>query len=112
MGIGTNIKKLRVNTTKYTQQDVADRLEIDRITYANWEKESTCIKSQYIPVIAELLQVDIKKLFEDENKISIVTTIKTKDSSTGSGITINISDKESAEKITEQIEKLIKALDK
>ena len=65
MGIGTNLKKLR-SKTKYSQQDIADLLQIDRITYINWEKEATDIKSQYIPKLAEIFKVDILDLFDQE----------------------------------------------
>lgn len=58
MAIGTNLKKLRSNT-KYSQQDIADFLEIDRVTYANWENETTDVKSQYIPKLAEIFGVTI-----------------------------------------------------
>lgn len=47
MGIGTNLKKLR-SKTKLSQQDIAAKLNIDRMTYANWESEVFDVKSQYI----------------------------------------------------------------
>lgn len=91
MGIGTNLKRLRINTTKYSQQDLADKLNVDRITYINWENQTNDIKSNYIPKLAEIFKVEIKDLFEDDNKISIISNFKTTDNSTG--IIINISDK-------------------
>ena len=112
MGIGTNLKRLRIKTTKFSQQDTADKLNVDRVTYINWENESNDIKSHFIPQLAEIFKVEIKDLFEDETKISIINNFKTTDSSTGAGILINISDKETAEKLTAQIEKLVIALGK
>ena len=112
MGIGTNLKRLRINTTKLSQQDIANQLNVDRITYINWENESNDIKSQYIPELAKIFKVEIKDLFEDDNKINIINNFKTTDNSTGAGILINISDKETAEKLTAQIEKLVIALGK
>ena len=36
MGVGTNLKRLR-NKTKFSQQEIADMLNLDRSTYVNWE---------------------------------------------------------------------------
>ena len=71
MRIGTNLKKLRTNTTKYSQQDIADMLDLDRKTYVSWENETTDIKSQYIPKLAEIFKVDITDLFAQEKNDSI-----------------------------------------
>jgi hypothetical protein len=35
MLIGENIKKIRLNSTKFSQQEIADILGVDRNTYAN-----------------------------------------------------------------------------
>lgn len=44
MGVGTNLKRLR-SKTKFSQQEIADMLGLDRNTYTNWENETTDIKS-------------------------------------------------------------------
>lgn len=112
MGVGTNIKRLR-NKTKLSQQEIADMLGLDRSTYINWENEISDIKSQYIPKLAEIFNVDIRDLFEDELKNINITnnTFENKDNSTsGNIIVFNISDKEVTEKLSSQIEELIKSL--
>lgn len=43
MGVGTNLKRLR-NKTKLSQQEIADKLNIDRATYINWENETFDVK--------------------------------------------------------------------
>lgn len=58
-----------MNTSKYSQQDVAHKLEIAKIAYVNWEKESTCIKSQHFPKAAELLQIDTKNYLQMITKL-------------------------------------------
>ncbi len=63
MSVGTNLKKLR-SKTKYSQQDIADMLNVDRLTYVNWENETTEIKSGYIPKLADIFGVKIEDLFE------------------------------------------------
>lgn len=106
MGIGTNIKRLR-NRTKFSQQEIADELGIDRVTYSNWENEATCIKSQYIPKLAEIYGVDIQDLFsEDKSFLFTNNNFDNKDNSTGI-IIFNISDKQTAVKLGEQIQKLL-----
>lgn len=108
--IGTNLKRLR-NKTKLSQQEIVDMLGLDRSTYINWENETSDIKSQYIPKLAEIFNVDIKDLFEEELKNINITnnTFENKDNSTsGNIIVFNISDKEVAEKLSRQISELIK----
>lgn len=63
--LGQNLRKLR-SKTNYSQQDIADLLEIDRNTYANWENEKNDVKSEYIPKLANIFNVEISVLFEDE----------------------------------------------
>ena len=67
MGVGTNLKRLR-SKTKFSQQEIADMLGLDRNTYTNWENETTDIKSSYIPKLAEIFQVSILDLFNESQK--------------------------------------------
>ena len=111
MGIGTNLKRLR-SKTKYSSQDIADLLEVDRNTYSNWENEATDVKSQYIPKLADIFNVKIQDLFDDEQKFQI-NNFENRDSATGQqGIIINITDSEAAKIISSQLEELIKNLKK
>lgn len=113
--IGTNLKKLR-SKTKYSQQDIADMLEVDRVTYTNWENETTDVKSQYIPKLAEIFGVNIQDLFTTDHKTRIVNNnFDNKDSSIGQkdiqqGIIINISDSETAQQLAEKIKELVQNL--
>ena len=59
MGVGVNLKKIR-SKTKYSQRDMADLLGIDKNTYANWENEVTDVKSEFIPKLATIFEVDIE----------------------------------------------------
>lgn len=111
MGVGTNIKRLR-NKTKFSHQEIADMLGIDRNTYANWENEATDIKSQFIPKLAEIFGVSIQDLFDTEKKLEISNnTFDNKDNSVGL-IVFNISDKDTVDKLSSKLEELIKALKK
>ena len=114
MGVGTNLKRLK-SKTKYSHQDIADLLGVDRSTYISWENETTDIKSQYIPKLADIFKVDIKDLFEEDLKSINISnnTFDNKDSSNNSNIIVfNLSDKDVAEKLSSQIEELIKNLRK
>ncbi len=113
MGVGTNLKRLR-NKTKFSQQEIADQLNIDRVTYANWENEMFDIKSQYIPKLAEIFKVELTELFKDDQKIQVINNIENKDK-TGTGgvgiqkgkIIINmiITDENSVSRITDELDK-------
>lgn len=117
MGVGTNLRRLR-SKTKFSQQEIADMLGLDRNTYTNWENEITDIKSQYIPKLAEIFQVSILDLFETEKNESSYHNLENadlKDNSIGQkdfqqGIIINITDSEAAKMISSQLEELIKSL--
>lgn len=87
-------------------------LGLDRNTYTNWENETTDIKSQYIPKLAEIFKVQIQDLFDSEGKVEISNnTFDNKDNSVGL-IIFNISDKEVINNFNSKLEELIKALKK
>lgn len=70
MSIGVNLRKLRART-KYSRRDIADMLGVDKNTYANWENNTTDVKSEFIPKLASIYEVEIKDLFETDKKIEI-----------------------------------------
>lgn len=110
-GVGTNLKKLR-SKTKFSQQEITDMLGLDRNTYTNWENETTDIKSQYIPKLAEIFNVKIQDLFDSERKLEISNnTFDNKDNSVGL-IIFNISNKEAINSFNSKLEELINSLKK
>jgi len=115
MGVGTNLKKLR-SKTKLSQQEIADMLGLDRNTYTNWENETTDIKSQYIPKLAEIFEVSILDLFQEGQKNQFVNNnYDNKENGQNDiqqGIIINITDSEAAKMLSSQLEELIKSLKK
>lgn len=111
MGVGTNLKRLR-SKTKLSQQEIADMLTIDRNTYNNWENETTDIKFQYIPKLAEIFNVKIQDLFDNDRKLEVSNnTFDNKDNSIGL-IIFNISDKNTIDTFNSKLEELIKSLKK
>ncbi len=111
MVLGENIKKIRVKSTRYSQQDMADFLGVDRNTYANWERGENDIKSEFIPKLAELFDVTIEDLFTPEKDNSVSITQKHnegKDNSILNGAVIVITDKEAIYKLAEVIKENIK----
>jgi len=103
--LGENIKKIRVNRTKYSQQDMADQLGVDRNTYANWERGENDIKSEYIPKLADMLNVRIEELFNSEKgNIQIFQKhIEGKDNSLLNGAIIILTDKDAVTKLVEAL---------
>ena len=67
------------------------------------------VKSQYIPKLAEIFDVEIKDLFEEERTFNI--SHSTFNDSAGV-IIFNLSDRKIAEKLSSQIEQLINNLKK
>jgi transcriptional regulator with XRE-family HTH domain len=68
--IGDTLKKMRVRQNK-SQQEIADFVNIDRKTYANWENNTADIKGSYIPKLAEAFGVEISELFKSANNFHI-----------------------------------------
>ncbi len=99
MSIGTNLRKLRTRS-KLSQEEVADHLGIDRKTYANWENEYNDIKSEYIPSLAKIFDVEISELFQEKNSNIVVNQNNTdnKDNSVN-GIVLVLTDKEAVNEL-------------
>ena len=99
MGVGVNLKRIR-GKTKYSQRDIADLLGVDKNTYANWENEVTDVKSEFIPKLATIFDVEIKDLFESKSTIEINFNKQVhKGRSTNNSVVIVMPDKESVEKL-------------
>lgn len=108
--IGENIKRIRLKKTKLSQQEMADHLGVDRNTYANWERGENDIKAEYIPKLAEILQVSIEDLFAPakSNNISITQQHNEgKDNSILNGAIIIITDKHAVYQLAEVIKENI-----
>lgn len=113
MSIGNNIRRMRTQSKK-SQQEIADLLGVERNTYANWENETNDIKSDYLPKLSKIFNVEIQDLFEDKEKVSFINNSTNSDHSSGGqhGLIINITDKDSAEKLVILVEKLLEKLNK
>jgi transcriptional regulator with XRE-family HTH domain len=99
MGVGINLKRIR-SRTKHSQRDIADILGVDKNTYANWENEVTDVKSEFIPKLASIFDVEIKDLFENKSNIEINFNKQVHNgSSTNNSVVIVMPDKESVEKL-------------
>lgn len=101
MSVGHNLRKLR-SKSKKSQQEIADLLEIDRRTYINWENEENDVKSEYIPKLAKIFDVEIKDLFSDsKSNIQINQENKENKDNSINGVVFVLTDKESVNKLAE-----------
>ena len=99
MAIGNTIRKLRIEKN-LSQQIVADNLNIDRRTYAAWEKGTQDIKSSFIPRLADFFGVEIADLFNSETTINIKQSFK--DSSINTAVLI-LTDKEAINRVLDAV---------
>lgn len=105
MSVRTNLRKLRMRT-KFSQRDIADRLGIDRNTYANWESEYNDIKSEYIPELAHIFNVEISELFKEKSSEIIINQNNTDNKEHSiNGIVLLLTDKESVQQLVEILKK-------
>jgi DNA-binding XRE family transcriptional regulator len=103
MSIADNIKRLRAKT-HYSQQDIADKLAIDRKTYVSWENGTTHIKDNFIPKIAEIFEVEIADLFK--TKTQPVVSIGGYKLNHSIGIFV-LTDSETSEKLTDILKNIL-----
>lgn len=97
MSIGDRLSKFRKNTGK-TQQEIADELGVERRTYASWESGKTELKNSLVPKIAELFNIEIPELFNDEKKIDVKDSFKDNKNS-NNAVIIMITEKEIVDKV-------------
>jgi transcriptional regulator with XRE-family HTH domain len=101
MGVGSNLRKFR-SKTKYSQRDIADFVGVDKNTYCNWENEISDVKSEFIPKLASILEVDINDLFQFDKKLEINFNKQIhKDSSINNSVVLVMPDKESVDRLVE-----------
>ncbi len=87
---------------KFIQEEVADRLGIDRKTYANWENEYNDIKSEYIPPLADIFNVEISELFQEKTSKVVVNQTNTDNKEHSiNGIVLVLTDKEAVNELVE-----------
>jgi len=55
-------------------KEIADQLNVDRATYANWENEMFDTKSQYIPKLADILLLKLKN-YLNRKRLFIFQTV-------------------------------------
>lgn len=98
--ISRNLKKLRESKTPYSQKDFAELLGIKQNTYSTWESGEADVKSEFVPKIANLLDVEIKDLFETAStNIKISQKVSDNKDNSINGLVFIIQDEKSIEKI-------------
>ena len=104
MNIANNLRKFR-DKSKISQQEVADTLGIDRKTYVSWEAGTSDVKSQYIPELAKLFNVEIGELFREKTSDIIINQHNSdyKDSSVNNSIVLFVTDKEVVDQLVDLI---------
>lgn len=109
MNVSNNIRKLRAKTKK-SQQEMADLLEVERKTYVNWENGQADIKSEYIPKLAEIFDVEIQDLFKEPNSSIRIhqENNDNKDNSVNNSIVLVVPDKESVTQLVEVLKQNFK----
>lgn len=106
MSVGKNIKRLR-NRVGRSQQEIADILDIDRKTYAKWEAEICEVKSNYIPQLADIFEVEIADLFK-EKITQLNISPKFTDNNNSINAVVFLTDKEALDKLMEVLGNTVK----
>ena len=107
MDIANNLRKFR-SKSNISQQEIADTLGVDRKTYLSWETGTSDVKSQYIPELAKLFNVEIGELFREKSSDIIINQHNTenKDSSIN-GVILLVTDKEVVDQLVDLIKEKV-----
>jgi len=97
--IGDKLRKLRV-ARNLSQQVVADKLDIDRKTYSNWEQNIVDVKGSLVPKLAEIFGVEISELYSAGSNFHIEQQFK---NSTINTAILILTDKESVNKVLDAV---------
>ncbi len=103
--LSKNLKRLHKHSP-LSQREVADRLGINHTTYNHWVNGITDIKSDFIPKIAEIFEIEIQDLFntgQSSQKIVNFSINKTMDNTINNGFVIVLTDKDDVNKIKDII---------
>ena len=103
MEIGENLRKLR-ERKNISQQYVADYVGVERKTYINWETGESDVKSKFIPMLADLFNVEIGDLYQGKSSEVFITQNNSdnKDNS-ANGIVIILNDKKAINELVNMI---------
>jgi transcriptional regulator with XRE-family HTH domain len=101
--IGDKLRKLRANKG-YSQEYMAETLEISQKTYSNMENDKSSISIENLKKIAEEFNVDLLELLSDGKVIVQYNTAN--DSSTFNGVVNNNISEELIIQLKERIEDL------
>ena len=111
MKIGDNLRKIR-NKRNYSQKDVADLLNVELNTYANWENNVNSVKSDKLVELSKIFDVGIEKFFEESTRgIEIKQEYKDNNNSLN-GLIFVVTDKESFKDIADILKDKLKNSDK
>ncbi|WP_419495240.1 helix-turn-helix domain-containing protein [Chryseobacterium bernardetii] len=115
MSLGTKLKQLRQNKN-WSQADAAYRLDISQPAYNKWETDQTKPNIDKLGKIAEVFEVEIQDLFNNDSTVIISNnTFETSNIVYPKDSTINMQSPELIESILknqEQISKLIESQNK
>jgi len=104
MEIGSKLKKIRENK-RFSQQEIADILNISQRTYSNMESNKTKIGIAQLSKLSEILDFDLLELLQEQGLVLNQNNNEFKDNS--NGIVIN----NLSEKLIDQYENRLKEKD-
>ncbi|PDS27071.1 helix-turn-helix domain-containing protein [Flavobacterium branchiophilum] len=100
--ISKNLKKIREKKSNYSQREVAEILGVKQNTYSTWESGECDVKSEFLPKLAQLFDVDIQDFFDSNaNNIHITQNSRNNKDSAINGLVFVLSDKNAVEKLIE-----------
>ncbi len=104
MVIGNKLRKLRMGKG-YSQEYLAEVLEVSQKTYSNMENNKSSISIETLKKIAEEYKIDLIELLSDD-KVIVQNNSSRESSTFQSGIIINHMSEELLNQMKERIEEL------
>lgn len=106
--LSKNLRYLREKNTNLSQREVADLLNVAPHTYGSWENGKTDIKGDFIPKIAEIFNVDIKELYDDDKNLKVGNLKKDTENTSNNGFVVILTNPDDVQKIAEILKNALK----
>ncbi len=92
MTFGTKLRKHR-EKRRLSQREVAEQLDIAQATYCNWEMDVSSCRVDYLPKLAQVLDVDIMELLPEGTVVKVMNNQNQKNHDTSVvGFEVTMSD--------------------
>ena len=109
MTFGTKLRKFR-EQNRFSQQEVADLIDVSQNTYSRWESDQSTFKIEYLPKLANVFKIDPIELIPKGTTVKIENNSNPKMDNQGVDFEIKMDARELYKELLESKNELIQIL--